>query len=107
MNNHKIIFTTHALDRLEEAGVTPAEAKEYLNYAEKEKKSGQLKEYKDRKYGKGGQDEAGLYTFGLHLFTVIKKEQHGEKIALVITYSYRPNNNWFGKPNGRKRHNNY
>lgn len=96
MDNRKILFTTHALDRLEQAGITPSEAKEFLKYSEKQKKTGKLKEYKDEKYGRNGQDQAGLYTFGMHLFTVIKKnDRYGEKVALVITYSYKPNNNWF------------
>jgi len=98
MDKRKILFTTHALDRLEEAGITPTQAKDYLKYATKEKKTGRFKEYKDEKYGRNGQDQAGLYSFGLHLFTVIKKlGRDGEKIALVITYSYKPNNNWFGR----------
>ena len=46
----------------------------FLKYSEKQKKTGKLKEYKDEKYGRNGQDQAGLYTFGMHLFTVIKKK---------------------------------
>lgn len=97
MENRKIIFTTHALDRMDEAGITPQEAKEFIKYSTKEKRSGDHKKYKDHKYGKGnGQDLAGQYSFGLHLFTILKKnDKYGEKIALVITYSYKPNNNWY------------
>ena len=95
MDNHKIYFTNHALLRFEEAGVTPAQAKEYLRYATKEKKSKNTREWKKQKYG---EDDTSFYAFGLHLFTVKKTlNKYGEKIALVITYTYKPNNNWFYK----------
>lgn len=95
MEDRKIIFTNHAFDRLEEAGITPAQAVEYLRYATKEKRNNNTKAWKKHKYGR---DETSFYSFGLHLFTVLKKRNRtGEDIALVITYSFKPNNNWFYK----------